>query len=349
MAQIRLNQVIGLLEALDNKASKFTTISAGSGLTGGGDLSSSRTFSLTGSALSLANLSTTGLVVRLASGSVVSRKLTAMDSSRILISNEDGLIGDPIIDLAASGVSQGVYTKVSVDVYGRVVAGSSPTTLEEFGITNALSASTGGTLDALLGFSSSLGSSFPTKTTRSPGTRLLLRNTLSSNFVDMAIGCQAGNMWFSLADSAESNVFTWFGGTNQVATLDGIGNLAVNGTISATIKSFLIKHPDKKKKGWKLQHTSLEGPENAVYFRGRLIKSNVIELPEYWKHLVCNKSITVNLTGRNKQLYYIKQIVGLSKVIVGTINEAPIDAIDVDFTVFGERKDVAKLKVEHMP
>jgi hypothetical protein len=46
------------------------------------------------------------------------------------------------IDLATTGVSAAVYKSVSVDVYGRVTAGTNPTTLSGYGITDALSTST---------------------------------------------------------------------------------------------------------------------------------------------------------------------------------------------------------------
>ena len=43
-------------------------------------------------------------------------------------------------------------------------------------------------------------------------------------------------------------------------------------------KSFDIEHPTKGK-GWRLRYVCLEGPEAAVYYRGRLKESNVINLP----------------------------------------------------------------------
>ena len=59
-------------------------------------------------------------------------------------------------------------------------------------------------------------------------------------------------------------------------------------------KNFDIPHPTKK--GWRLRHTCLEGPENALYFRGRLTNSDKIELPEYWSGLIDPETITVSLT-----------------------------------------------------
>lgn len=41
------------------------------------------------------------------------------------------------IDLATTGVSQGTYKSVTVDTYGRVTAGTNPTTLSGYGITDA--------------------------------------------------------------------------------------------------------------------------------------------------------------------------------------------------------------------
>jgi hypothetical protein len=114
---------------------------------------------------------------------------------------------------------------------------------------------------------------------------------------------------------------------------------ALTGTISATSKSFLIDHPSRY--GWKLQYGSLEGPENGVYVRGRLTSSDTIKLPPYWKDLVDIDSITVNLTpiGNNQNLYVI------------TVNENAIviggdDSIDCFYTVYAERKDTPKLRVE---
>ena len=59
-------------------------------------------------------------------------------------------------------------------------------------------------------------------------------------------------------------------------------------------KTFDIEHPNKK--GWRLRHVCVEGPESAVYIRGRLTGSNVIELPDYWDGLVDLDTVTVSLT-----------------------------------------------------
>ena len=104
-------------------------------------------------------------------------------------------------------------------------------------------------------------------------------------------------------------------------------------------KSFDIKHPTKGN-GWRLRHVSLEGPESAVFYRGRLTGSNTIELPYYWKDLVHEDSITVS----------IQPIGSTQKIIVMEYsNEKVVLSGNTDcfFHVFGERKDVNPLLTEY--
>ena len=104
-------------------------------------------------------------------------------------------------------------------------------------------------------------------------------------------------------------------------------------------KSFDIKHPTKGK-GWRLRHVSLEGPESAVFYRGRLTGSNTIELPYYWKDLVHEDSITVS----------IQPIGSTQKIIVMEYNNEKVvlsGNTDCFFHVFGERKDVNPLLTEY--
>ena len=60
----------------------------------------------------------------------------------------------------------------------------------------------------------------------------------------------------------------------------GSGQINISGDVRgaghrlSSKKNFDISHPNKS--GWRLRHTCLEGPENAVYFRGRLKNSNII-------------------------------------------------------------------------
>ena len=110
----------------------------------------------------------------------------------------------------------------------------------------------------------------------------------------------------------------------------------VNGSIGATSKSFCIDHPTKE--DHKLHHGSLEGPEHAVYVRGR-VRNGVIKLPEYWTGLVDMTTITVQLTaiGGMSRTVWVKDLRD-NKVITG--------GGDAFYFIQAERKDIDKLEVE---
>ena len=142
-----------------------------------------------------------------------------------------------------------------------------------------------------------------------------------------------------------SNINTESFTTGSMVVTGGIGvtgNVFINGTMYAVAKSFLIDHPSKP--GKKLQYGSLEGPENGVYVRGKLKDSNVIELPDYWKDLVDESTITVDLTPyKTYQELYVSSI-SHNRIKILNHTNTPIDRF---YTVWAERKDVEKLKVEH--
>lgn len=130
-----------------------------------------------------------------------------------------------------------------------------------------------------------------------------------------------------------------------------VGNLRADGEVESQFglhrlsnkKNFDIPHPNKP--GWRLRHTCLEGPENAVYFRGRLKGTNTIELPEYWKNFVDPESITVSLTqiGSSQDLI-VDKIEWGSRVLIRSGNAS---AIDCYYLIHGERMDGEKLIVEY--
>ena len=119
-----------------------------------------------------------------------------------------------------------------------------------------------------------------------------------------------------------------------------------SGSIVATTKLFDIKHPSKE--NYRLAHASLEGPEIGVYCRGRLTGSNSIDLPPYWKDLVDPESVTVNLTQiRTSQDLIVYDYIFMENKIFVRSGNGPECEIDCYYTVYGERKDVDKLKVEY--
>jgi hypothetical protein len=128
---------------------------------------------------------------------------------------------------------------------------------------------------------------------------------------------------------------------NGSTTINGF--LTFSGSIVGVTKDFDIPHPTKS--DHRLKHGCLEGPEYSVFYRGRLINNNLIELPEYWRGLVDSETITVNLTPHSfYQELYVKSIEWGTKIHI--VNNAG-GQIDCSYVVVAERKDVAKLVVEY--
>ena len=111
--------------------------------------------------------------------------------------------------------------------------------------------------------------------------------------------------------------------------------------LQATVKNFVINHPTKE--GKKLVHTCLEGPENAVYVRGRISNRTEIQLPEYWTKLVDWTTITVSLTPVGSHQDIIVKRIGDNKVYLQAKPGLPIDCY---YHIFGTRQDVERLITE---
>lgn len=70
---------------------------------------------------------------------------------------------------------------------------------------------------------------------------------------------------------------------------------------------FDMPHPNKK--GWRLRHVCIEGPEIAVYCRGKVPNNGVIELPSFWEGLVNYDDMTINITPMGHwQELFIKEV-----------------------------------------
>ena len=92
----------------------------------------------------------------------------------------------------------------------------------------------------------------------------------------------------------------------------------------------------------RLRHGSLEGPEDAVYVRGKLTGDDTIQLPDYWTGLVHEDSITVQLTAiGGKSDLWVKDIAD-NKVKVGCSTE-----INCFYFIQATRKDVEAWDVEY--
>lgn len=121
------------------------------------------------------------------------------------------------------------------------------------------------------------------------------------------------------------------------------GDLTVIGTFKSTNKWFDISHPSKP--GYRLTHACLEGPEEGVYYRGKLKDKNYIELPSYWKDLINSETITVHFTPNIiYQELYVKSIEWGNRIHIANNLGGPINC---DYIVYAERKDIDKLIVEY--
>jgi hypothetical protein len=114
------------------------------------------------------------------------------------------------------------------------------------------------------------------------------------------------------------------------------GSLSVSGSIFATDKSFEIPHPTQPDK--RLIYGVLEGPEHAVYYRGKT-ESNIIELPEEWTGLVDESTITVHLTPIG-----CFQSISVNYISGNKIYLQSEDHIKCYYLIHGTRKDIDKLQ-----
>ena len=161
-------------------------------------------------------------------------------------------------------------------------------------------------------------------------------NTILGATGDFSIATNSGGTTVLHANTS-GNV--GIGTTSPAYKLDVSGSANITGTLTATVKSFIIDHPTKQ--GKKLQYGVLEGPEHSVYVRGKLTNNNTITLPDHWTGLVHEDTITVNLTpiGRKQDLWV--ETVTDTAITVGSNNK-----INCFYTVFAERKDIEKLVIE---
>ena len=130
---------------------------------------------------------------------------------------------------------------------------------------------------------------------------------------------------------------------NTFAGLVGTGFVGTGSVINVQgWKGFDIEHPTEK--GYRLRHVCLEGPEGAIYTRGRCRNKKEIVLPEYWKDLVHTDSITVQLQPIGSHQDIIVKRWDAEKIYLQSNGGMPIDCF---YHVYGERKDGEKLITEY--
>jgi hypothetical protein len=141
-------------------------------------------------------------------------------------------------------------------------------------------------------------------------------------------------------------VYTGATSTDKVLqTANSVGTnfyVTANGDLSANSKSFLI--PNKLKPGYMLRHGSLEGPEHGVYHRGKLNGLGIIELPEYWRWLVDEDTITVQITPIGEFQKYVIKSISTTQIEISNLDGT--DNVNCFYIIHGERKDIDKMIVD---
>ena len=212
------------------------------------------------------------------------------------------------------------------------------------------------------------------KTAASPNYEAVLNITSNSapqSPLDTQPACSAslamksdGNLTVA-GDGKTANALLISGGSS-VDTIHVVGDMFVTGAVDcgnkgklasrfaaadASPKPFDLVHPTKGE-GHRLRYACIEGPEVAVYCRGRLKESNVIHLPDYWKDLVHEDSITVQLQpiGSNQNLViqeFNNEFIVIAEDSTNTDLITDLSTIDCFYHVYGERKDINPLIVEY--
>ena len=156
-------------------------------------------------------------------------------------------------------------------------------------------------------------------------------------------------------DDKTDNALKIDGDTNQTGNITASENITTDahfvGDITKTsgtppgCKLFDIQHPTKD--GHRLAHACIEGPEVAVYTRGRVCNGkNVIDLPEYWDGLIDYETVTVQLTALGAhQNVIVKRISPMErKIYLQSQGGMPVDCF---YHIMAQRKDVPNLVVEY--
>ena len=125
---------------------------------------------------------------------------------------------------------------------------------------------------------------------------------------------------------------------NAGGTIAATGNVTSNGGshVLSNKKNLPFDMPHPNKEGWRLRHVCIEGPEIAVYCRGKVSGDGVINVPSFWKGLVNMDDITISLTPIGSwQELFVKEVVG-NQIIVRNNASGPINA---DYYIIGRRLD----------
>lgn len=142
------------------------------------------------------------------------------------------------------------------------------------------------------------------------------------------------------------NGHTWIDDEGEAVFKTGTGGAKLSArfaTADALGKVFDMPHPTRGK-GHRLSHACIEGPEIGVYYRGRVRNEKIIALPSYWKGLVHEDSISVQLQPIGSHQDVIVTRWDIEKIYLQSKGGMPIDCF---YHIYAERKDVNPLHVEY--
>jgi hypothetical protein len=132
---------------------------------------------------------------------------------------------------------------------------------------------------------------------------------------------------------------TGSGRISVIGNISSIGNVSSNGGshILSNKKNlpFDMLHPNKE--GWRLRHVCIEGPEIAVYCRGKVSPDGVIDLPSFWDGLINPEDMSISLTPIGSwQELFVKEVKWGKQVIVQNNSGGQICA---DYYIVARRLD----------
>ena len=154
--------------------------------------------------------------------------------------------------------------------------------------------------------------------------------------------CYGINNPYSFAVSGPSALM---GNTDVAGNLSAMINVQAQGNvisncgrhILALKKDLPFDMPHPNKEGWRLRHVCIEGPEIAVYCRGKVPADGIIHLPTFWDGLVNPDDMSISLTpvGCWQELFVKEKRWG-KQVVVANNAGGPINA---DYYIVARRLD----------
>ena len=142
-------------------------------------------------------------------------------SSRIVVGADE-------IDLASTGVSAGTYKSVTTDVYGRITAGTNPTTLSGFGITDTY---TSAQIDTIFGSTSSAATSAAAAATSASNAATSATNASTSAGNASSSATAAAASATAAAASYDSFDDRYLGAKSSAPSVDNDGNALLTGAL----------------------------------------------------------------------------------------------------------------------